>query len=97
MKNYVFIYKTSIDTWSRFQKLKKHLSQELPTVSNLSIDLEDEDAVLRIESSERNEEYILILLHTQGYDGSIMGIFERPQNEPCKHLKPPHINKDITP
>ena len=39
--------------------------------------MEDEDAVLRLESSERNEEHILMFLQTCGCEPDIMGIFER--------------------
>ncbi len=75
MKNYVFVYKTSIDTWLTFQEIKKRLNQTFAAILKVTIDLDDEDAVLRIESSERNEEHIQALLDTFGHEISIMGIF----------------------
>ncbi|NGM61551.1 hypothetical protein G5B30_06420 [Sphingobacterium sp. SGG-5] len=75
MKNYVFVYKTSIDTRLTFQEIKRRLSQKFAAILNITIDLEDEDAVLRVESSEQNEEHIRALLYTYGYEISLMGVF----------------------
>jgi hypothetical protein len=79
MKKYVLIFKTSIRTILD----RSNLIQKLYTVSNdvkfATVDLDDEDFILRVESTRRNEDFISRFLSLEGHHVAFLAAFEKDE------------------
>lgn len=79
MKKYVLIFKTSIRTILERSHLIAKLYQVSKEVKFATIDLDDEDFILRIESTKRNEDFISRFLHLEGHQVAFLAAFEKDE------------------
>lgn len=79
MKRYVLIFKTSIDTILQRSYLLSKLHELSRDIKFATVDLDDEDFILRVESIRRNEEHISRILHLEGHDVVFLAAFEKDE------------------
>ncbi|GGH32038.1 hypothetical protein FAZ19_22990 [Sphingobacterium alkalisoli] len=81
MKKYVLIFKTSIRTILDRSNLIQKLYSVSKDVKFATVDLDDEDFILRIESTRRNEDFISRFLSLEGHQVSFLAAFEKDEQE----------------
>lgn len=79
MKKYVLIFKTSIRTILQRSHLISKLYQVSKEIKFATVDLDDEDFILRIESTQRNEDFISRFLLLEGHKVAFMAAFEKDE------------------
>ncbi|RZF58133.1 hypothetical protein [Sphingobacterium corticibacterium] len=79
MKKYVLIFKTSIRTILQRSHLISKLYQVSKDIKFATVDLDDEDFILRIESTQRNEDFISRFLLLEGHKVAFMAAFEKDE------------------
>ncbi|TDS16100.1 hypothetical protein [Sphingobacterium paludis] len=79
MKKYVLIFKTSIRTILDRSHLIGKLYQVSKEVKFATIDLDDEDFILRVESTKRNEDFISRFLLLEGHSVIFLAAFEKDE------------------
>ena len=79
MNKYVLIFKTSIRTILQRSHLISKLYQVSKEIKFATIDLDDEDFILRIESTQRNEDFISRFLHLEGHTVAFLAAFEKDE------------------
>ncbi|MBD1427171.1 hypothetical protein [Sphingobacterium arenae] len=79
MKKYVLIFKTSIRTILQRSHLISKLYQVSKDIKFATIDLDDEDFILRIESTQRNEDFISRFLFLEGHKVAFLAAFEKDE------------------
>ncbi|MFD2968298.1 hypothetical protein [Sphingobacterium bambusae] len=80
MKKYVLIFKTSIRTILERSHLIAKLYNVSKEVKFATIDLDDEDFILRVESTQRNEDFISRFLHLEGHQVAFLAAFEKDEH-----------------
>lgn len=80
MKKYVLIFKTSIQTILERSHLIAKLYNVSKEVKFATIDLDDEDFILRVESTQRNEDFISRFLHLEGHQVAFLAAFEKDEH-----------------
>lgn len=80
MKKYVLIFKTSIRTILERSHLIAKLYQVSQDIKFATVDLDDEDFILRIESTQRNEDFISRFLQLEGHKVAFLAVFEKDEN-----------------
>lgn len=79
MENYVLIFKTSIRTVFERSVLIAKLLRMSKEIIEATIDLDDEDYILRIESHNNNKNLIMQTLQKEGYEVDFLEAFS-PNN-----------------
>lgn len=79
MKKYVLIFKTSIQTILERSYLITKLYQVSKDIQFATVDLDDEDFILRVESTQRNEDFISNVLHSEGHKVAFLAAFEKDE------------------
>lgn len=79
MNKYVLIFKTSIRTILERSHLIAKLYQVSKDIKFATVDLDDEDFILRIESTQRNEDFISRFLHLEGHKVAFLAAFEKDE------------------
>ena len=79
MNRYVLIFKTSIQTILERSHLIAKLHQVSKDIKFATVDLDDEDFILRIESTRRNEDFISRILHLEGHNVAFLAAFEKDE------------------
>ncbi|MBD1434117.1 hypothetical protein H8B06_14865 [Sphingobacterium sp. DN00404] len=79
MKKYVLIFKTSIRTILQRSHLISKLYQVSKDIKFATVDLDDEDFILRIESTQRNEDFISRFLLLEGHKVAFIAAFEKDE------------------
>lgn len=79
MKKYVLIFKTSIRTILERSHLIAKLYQASKDIKFATVDLDDEDFILRIESTQRNENFISRVLLLEGHKVAFLAAFEKDE------------------
>lgn len=77
MENYVLIFKTSISTTLDRSHIIEKLYQGSHEIQLATIDIEDEEKILRIESSKREIAHIVKLIRLEGHEVSLLATFEK--------------------
>ncbi len=75
MNNYVLIFKTSIRTALERSKLIAKLLYVSKEISKATIDLEDEENILRVESRYSNQQTIINTLLQEGYHVDLLAVY----------------------
>ena len=75
MENYVLIFKTSIRTVFERSVLIAKLLRMSKEIIEATIDLDDEDYILRIESHNNNKNLIMQTLQKEGYEVDFLEAF----------------------
>ncbi|MGH2623599.1 MAG: hypothetical protein ACRDE7_08040 [Sphingobacterium sp.] len=75
MENYVLIFKTSIRTVFERSVLIAKLLRMSKEIIEATIDLDDEDYILRIESHNDNKNLIMQTLQKEGYEVDFLEAF----------------------
>lgn len=77
MATHVLIFKTSIQTVLDRTRLIDKMYLHSSEIKFATVDLDDEDFILRVESTTRNEHFILNLLRSEGHLVSFMSAFRK--------------------
>ncbi len=87
MGNYILIFKTTISTTFDRSKIIEKLYQSSRNIVVATVDIDDEDRILRIESSTSEIDYISEIMKKDGHNISFLAAFEQEKQEPIAIVK----------
>ena len=82
MKSYVLIFKTSISTTYERSNAIDKLNESCEKIKMATIDIDDEDKILRIESTRDDSDTISLTMQKEGYPILLLAVYEQHTDMP---------------